>query len=80
MAQYLEESPDQTALELLIEFQVRYPGRYSLRQLHTLQKRVKTWRQQAVQRLICEVGSLTQHIPSIGAGNTINEASGNKIT
>jgi integrase-like protein len=80
MAQCLEESPDQTALELLIEFQVRYPGRYSLRQLSTLQKRVRAWRQQAVQRLICEVGNLTQHVSSIGAGNTINEACGNKIT
>ena len=29
MAQCLEENPDQTALELLIEFQARYPGRYS---------------------------------------------------
>jgi len=41
MAPWLEQRLDQTALELLIEFQVRYPGRYSLRQLSTLQKRVK---------------------------------------
>ena len=34
MVQCLEERPDQTALELLLEFQARYPGRYSLRQLH----------------------------------------------
>jgi hypothetical protein len=47
--------PDQTALELLVEFQVRYPGRCSHKQLHTLQKRVRVWRQQAVQRLINEV-------------------------
>src|SRR5690242_16521032 len=69
MAQCLEERPDQTALELLIEFQARYPGRYSLRQLHTLQKRVRIWRQQAVQRLIGEVTS-----------NILGEATGNKIT
>lgn len=31
MVQCLEEQPDQTALELLIEFQARYPGRYSMR-------------------------------------------------
>lgn len=80
MAQCLEESPDQTAQDLLIEFQARYPGRYNLRQLSTLQKRVRAWRQQAVQRLICEVGNLTPHVSSIGAGNTINEACGNKIT
>jgi hypothetical protein len=57
MAQCLESNPDQTALELLIEFQARYPGRYNLHQLRTLQKRVKTWRQKAVERLICEVGN-----------------------
>ena len=57
MTHYLEEYPDQTALELLVEFRARYPGRYSLRQLNTLQKRVRKWRQQAIQRLIAEVGS-----------------------
>ncbi|WP_206437492.1 hypothetical protein [Mesorhizobium sp. M6A.T.Cr.TU.016.01.1.1] len=30
MTQCLEEFPDQTALELLVEFQARYPGRFSL--------------------------------------------------
>ena len=61
MARCLEEHPDQTALELLVEFQTRYPGRYSLRQLHTLQKRVRAWRQQAVQRLIGEVSGLASY-------------------
>src|SRR5580700_8094039 len=45
MVECLEEHPDQTALELLVEFQVRYPGCYSQRQLPTLQKRVRVWRQ-----------------------------------
>ncbi|HEY0939486.1 MAG TPA: transposase family protein [Steroidobacter sp.] len=54
----LEANPDLTALELLIEFQARYPGRYGLHQLRTLQKRVKAWRQEAVDRLICGVGDL----------------------
>jgi hypothetical protein len=62
MVEFLEEHPDQTALELLVEFQVRYPGRYSQRQLHTLQKRVRTWRQQAVQRLINEVSQTPSHV------------------
>jgi DNA-binding NarL/FixJ family response regulator len=35
MTRCLDERPDQTALELLVEFQARYPGRYDLRQLHT---------------------------------------------
>ena len=42
MAQCLAEHPDQTALELLIEFLARYPERYSLRNLSALQRRVKT--------------------------------------
>jgi len=61
MVECLEERPDQTALELLVEFQVKYPGRYSQRQLHTLQKRVRAWRQQAVQRLINEVSRTPNH-------------------
>ena len=69
MAHYLDERPDQTALELLIEFQARYPGRYNLRQLHTLQKRVRIWRQEAVQRLVNDLTS-----------NILGEAIGNKIT
>jgi transposase InsO family protein len=68
MVQCLEQRPDQTALELLIEFQARYPGRYSLRQLYTLQKRVRMWRQQAIQRLLAEVAS-----------NILGEATGSKI-
>lgn len=62
MVECLEEHPDQTALELLAEFQGRYPGRYSRRQLHTLQKRVRVWRQQAVQRLINEVSRAPHHL------------------
>jgi len=46
MAQCLDERPGQTAMEPLVEFQARYPGTYSLRQLYTLQKRVRMWRQQ----------------------------------
>ena len=58
MARCLEEKPDQTAFELLVEFQARCPGQYSSRQPYTLQKRVRAWRQQAVQRLIGEVSLL----------------------
>jgi hypothetical protein len=61
MVECLEEHPDQTALELLVEFQARYPGRYSQRQLHTLQKRIRAWRQQAVERLINEVSRTPSH-------------------
>lgn len=65
MVQCLDERPDQTALELLVEFQARYPGRYTLRQLYTLQRRVRGWRREAVQRLICEMKDLTQDVTAI---------------
>jgi hypothetical protein len=55
MVECLEEYADQTALELLVEFQVRYPVRHSQRQLHTLPKRVRVRRRKAVQRLVNEV-------------------------
>jgi len=62
MVKCLEDRPDQTALELLLEFQARYPGRYSLRQLYTLQRRVRVWRREAVQRLTHEMNNLTQDV------------------
>jgi hypothetical protein len=69
MTRCLDERPDQTALELLVEFQARYPGQYGSRQLYTLQKRVRVWRQEAVQRLVNDLTS-----------NILGEATGNKIT
>jgi hypothetical protein len=87
MGQCLEEQPDQTALELLIEFQARYPGRYSQRQLRTLQKRVRAWRSQAVERLIAENSNLPAYDfarpnghPAVDTSNIPDEAFGNKIT
>jgi hypothetical protein len=62
MLQYLEAQPDQTALELLFEFMARYPERYSRRQLCTLQRRLRVWRREAVQRLICEMKELTENV------------------
>ena len=44
MLQRLDADPDQTALELLIDFQARYPDRYNARHLRTLQRRLKIWR------------------------------------
>jgi len=62
MVQCLEEHPDQTALELLLEFQARHPGRYGTRQLYTLQKRVRAWRREAVQRMICDMRHATTNV------------------
>jgi hypothetical protein len=54
-----------------------------LRQLYTLQKRVRAWRQQAVQRLIGEVSGLASYgAPNPGpldAGNILVEAVGKKL-
>jgi hypothetical protein len=61
MLQCLEEQPDQTAMELLVEFRARYPEHYSLRQLCTLERRVRVWRREAVKRLMCEMKNLTQN-------------------
>jgi hypothetical protein len=65
MLQCLDGDPDQTALQLLIDFQGRYPGRYDDRHLRTLQRRLKTWRREAVQRLICEMPGLAKNVGSV---------------
>ena len=67
MLQCLEADPDQTALQLLIDFHARYPDRYDDRHLRTLQRRLKIWRREAVQRLICEMRDFTEDVGS-GAG------------
>jgi hypothetical protein len=64
MLQRLDADPDQTALELLIDFQARYPERYNARHLRTLQRRLKVWRREAVQRLICEMQGFTTNVGS----------------
>ena len=64
MLKCLEDDPDQTALQLLTEFQARYPDQYSDRYLRTLQRRLKVWRREAVQRLICEMQGFTKNVGS----------------
>ena len=64
MLQCLEARPDQTAAELLTEFQARYPGLYSRSHLRTLRRRVQVWRRQTIQRLICEMKDFTQDVAS----------------
>lgn len=62
MLKCLEERPDQTAPELLAEFQARYPGFYNASHLRTLRRRVSVWRRQTIQRLICEMKGLTHDV------------------
>ena len=62
MLEWLEERPDQTALELLLEFRARYPERYTLRQHSTMQRRLRAWRREAVKRLICDSKGLTENV------------------
>jgi len=58
----LEADPDQTAAELLAKFQSRHPDRYQRGHLRTLQRRLKIWRRDAVQRLICEMSGVTEDV------------------
>ena len=69
MLQWLEARPDQTAVELLTEFQARYPGFYSARHLRTLRRRLQVWRRQTIQRLICEMKDFTQDVGFGAAAN-----------
>jgi len=62
MLRCLQADPDQTALELLATFMAQYPGVYQMHHLRTLQRRVKAWRRDAVERLI---GSMHEFTPSV---------------
>jgi hypothetical protein len=64
MLQWLEEHPDQTAVEVLTEFQARYPGFYDRSHLRTLRRRLQVWRREAIQRLICKMQDHTQDVSS----------------
>jgi hypothetical protein len=64
MLQWLEEHPDQTAAELLTEFQARYPGFYRRSHLRTLRRRVHVWRREAIQRLIYKLQEHSQDVSS----------------
>lgn len=80
MTAWLEARPDQTAQELLIEFQARYPGRYADRQMYTLQRYVLKWCKQEIQRSTCDVGSNSGMLNSYAPGNKSSEAIGNEVT
>jgi hypothetical protein len=62
MTQWLEEHPDQTAVELLTEFQARYPGLYRRSHLRTLRRRVQVWRREAIARLIFKLQDNTHDV------------------
>ncbi len=64
MLQWLEQRPDQTAAELLTEFQARYPGFYRRSHLRTLRRRVHVWRREAIQRLIYKLQEHSQDVSS----------------
>lgn len=70
MLQHLESDPDQTAQELLAHFQTRYPDRYHLGHLRTVQRRLKIWRRDVVQRLICQMEEFTEDLGCESAART----------
>lgn len=67
MLQWLEDNPDQTAVELLTELKARYPGFYDHGHLRTLRRRLQVWRREAIQRLICR---LQDHTPDVSSAAT----------
>jgi hypothetical protein len=69
MLEFLKSRPDQTAVELLTEFQARYPGFYSASHLRTLRRRLQAWRRQTIQRLICDMKIFTRNVGSGAAAN-----------
>jgi hypothetical protein len=64
MLEWLEDHPDQTAVELLTEFEARYPGLYRRSHLRTLRRRLQVWRREAIQRLICKMQEHTHDVSS----------------
>ncbi|MEE9229792.1 MAG: transposase, partial [Acidobacteriota bacterium] len=63
---WLDVEPDRTAKELLERLQGEYPGEFSKANLRTLQRRVKTWRADAVRRLV-----FAHHDRSPGAQHSV---------
>jgi hypothetical protein len=51
----IDEDPDQTARELIDAVMTRFPYKYTTAHLRTLQRRLKVWRRDSVQRLILEL-------------------------
>jgi hypothetical protein len=64
LCEWLGEDPDQTGLELFSRLRAKYPDRYTLGQLRTLQRRLKIWRHDAVHRLIFDMQGFTQDVGS----------------
>jgi hypothetical protein len=71
MLKCLEDRPDQTAKELLVEFQARYPGFYKASHLRTLRRRVQAWRREAIQRLIFRMKELTEDVTGSSAEQSL---------
>jgi hypothetical protein len=49
---WLEENPDATTKSLFEQLTVKYPGRFQIGQLRTLQRRVKEWRHTMARELV----------------------------
>jgi hypothetical protein len=64
LCEWLGEDPDQTGGELFSTLRAKYPDLYTAGQLRTLQRRLKVWRHEAVQRLICDMQDFTQNVGS----------------
>ena len=79
MVNCLEDRTDQTALRASGRIPGALPGRYGLRQLHTLQRRVRAWRREAVQRLVHHMDGVATDVSGSASGNILHEAIDSEI-
>jgi hypothetical protein len=75
----IDEDPDQTARELIDAVMTRFPYKYTTAHLRTLQRRLKVWRRDSVQRLILELEGEAYMAAVDTAANVLDEATGNKV-
>jgi hypothetical protein len=73
LCEWLSDDPDQTGSELFTTLRTKYPDCYTAGQLRTLQRRLKIWRHEAVQPLICEMQDFTQDV-GCGTGRALPQA------
>jgi hypothetical protein len=67
MLECLEADPDQTSLELLAKLIAKHPDAQLAKHLRTLQRRVKLWRQAAIERLISQMQEDTLNLNPLQA-------------
>jgi hypothetical protein len=76
----MDQDPDQTGRELIHQIISRYPRKYTIAHLRTLQRRLKSWRKDSIEKLIYEMEGDSYEADRRTPGNLLNEAAGNKVS